>query len=277
MANSTLHRHREFDEALVHVVMELEVIILELKEGLIGDLYRGQRSWRPLQLLLKTIEVIEIDMGIAKCMREYARGQLAFFGHHRHQERVARHIEGHAKGHVGRALIELAIEPAVDDVKLKHHMAWRKSHFFDVGHIPRADDDAPGIGVVFDQVDGLLDLVDMLAAVKAFVARLHEFRPASPLIAVYGTQLAAFISPRVPDWSVLRQFIINIGRAAQKPEELAQNTREIDLFGRQERKALTQVVFRLHAEYGDCSCAGAVFPLFTVLENISDQVQILLH
>lgn len=101
-------------------------------------------------------------------------------------------------------MVELEVESAVDDVKLEEAMARWQSHFADVRGIPSGDDDAAGVGVVFELVDGLGDLVDVIFLVEALMfAGFVEGFPFTPLVAVDWSEFALFVGPSVPDGGVL--------------------------------------------------------------------------
>lgn len=101
-------------------------------------------------------------------------------------------------------MVELEVEAAVYGVKLEEAVARWESHFWHVGGIPSGDDDAARVGIVFEHVEGLGDLVDVAFLIKALVfAGFIVGFPFAPLIAVNGTEFAFFIGPSVPNWGVL--------------------------------------------------------------------------
>ena len=72
-------------------------------------------------------------MRVAESMDEVADLQPAFARDEMGQQGVTGDVERHAEEEVGRALIELAGEPAIDDVELKQAVAGRQLHPLDVG------------------------------------------------------------------------------------------------------------------------------------------------
>src|SRR5687768_12032046 len=99
-----LHRHRGLDMRMGLVVDQLKVLILEGKDVLYGwiDFHGRKRIRLALELLLRLLEMIEVQMGIAKGMHKVSRLQSADLGHHHCQEGVARNIKRHAQENIGR-------------------------------------------------------------------------------------------------------------------------------------------------------------------------------
>lgn len=63
-----LYRDWEFDESLVHIVDQFKIVELQIEERLICYFHSWQCSRFSLQLFLQSIEMIEIDVGVAKCV-----------------------------------------------------------------------------------------------------------------------------------------------------------------------------------------------------------------
>jgi hypothetical protein len=59
-----------------------------------------------------------------------------------------------------------------------------------IGHIPSADNDAPGVGIAFEGINDLGNLVDVLSIGSG---------PAAPLNTIHRAQVAIFFGPFVPD------------------------------------------------------------------------------
>ncbi len=111
-------------------------------------------------------------MSIAHGVGKNAGFQIAFLGNHHQQRRVTGNVEGNAQRYVGAALVELQIQPSVHHVKLEKGMAGWELHAVDVRNVPGAHNDAAGIGVLLDGVDGLLDLINIRFGVRgAFAVR----------------------------------------------------------------------------------------------------------
>ncbi len=144
-------------------------------------------------------------------------------------------------------------------------MTRRQLHLGDVADVPRADDDPARRRVALDRVDRLLDLIDALPA------------PVAPLVAVDRPELAVGVGPGVPDRRVLGQIILDVGRPAQEPQQLADHRREQHLLRGQERKPGAQVVARLGPEHRQGANAGPVGPALAVVEDVLHQVEIRAH
>ncbi len=143
------------------VVGEFEVFELEFVERFVGDVEGGEFFWCASELFFEAFEVVGINVGVPYRVDEDAGREVGFFGEHHEQSGVAGDVVRYAEGDVGGALVELEVEAAIDDIELEKAVARRQSHFSDVGGIPSGDDDAAGVGVVFELVDGLGDLVDV--------------------------------------------------------------------------------------------------------------------
>ncbi len=72
------------------------------------DLHFRQSPRRPCKLEPGLIDMVEIQMGVAKGVDEGPGGKACDLRHHQGQQRVGRDVERHAKEYVGGALIELA-------------------------------------------------------------------------------------------------------------------------------------------------------------------------
>ena len=128
------------------------------------------------------------------------------------------------------------------------------------------DDDAARLGIALDQIDRVLYLVDALAV------------PIAPLVAVDGPEVAIWIGPRVPDRRVIAEILlVRVGRSREKPQQLAHDRLEQHLLGREQRKAVAKVVAGLRAEDRDRAGAGAILAALTVIEDVLDEIEILLH
>ena len=70
---------------------------------------------------------------------------------------------------------------------------------------------------------------------------------------------------------------MDVGRAAEEPQQLAHDRREQDLLGGDEREALAQVVAGLRAEQRDRPGAGAVGPALAVVEHVAQEIEVRTH
>ena len=105
---------------------------------------------------------------------------------------------------IGAPLVELAGEFSLRDIKLKEKMARRQRHLIDIPHIPGAHDQATGIGIGFDLLDHLRNLIHNPA-----VSRL----PLSPLMSVDRPEVSRFIRPLIPDTNLVLIEITNVSVA----------------------------------------------------------------
>ena len=201
-------------------------------------------------------------------MHELARLKRAFARDQMRQKRVARDVERHAEKDVGRALIELARQPAIRDIELEQAMAGRKLHALDLGHVPGRNHETARVRVAADFVEDPGDLV-VGASVRSF--------PGAPLLAVDGTEVAVRVGPFVPDRNAMRLEIGDVGVAAQEPDELAHDRLEMQLLGGDERKALPEIEPELPAEQRAHAGSGAVHFDRAVVKRLAHEIEIGLH
>ena len=172
-------------------------------------------------------------MGVAEGVHEVADLEAGHLGDHVRQQGVRRDVERHAEEHVGRALVELAAQPAAGlgrgDVELEHRVARRQRHVGYVGDVPRRDDVPARVGVGADLLDDLRELVDVPAV---------GGRPRAPLVAVDRTEVAVGVGPLVPDGDAAVLQPLHVGVAAHEPQQLAEDRPGVHLLGGHQREAL---------------------------------------
>ena len=95
------YSYLETDEPVVLIVQEFDVLEGELVKGLVRYPHRGQWVGLALQLALEALDVVQVDMGVAKGVDKKPRGLAALLGHQGHEERVAGDIEGYAEKYIG--------------------------------------------------------------------------------------------------------------------------------------------------------------------------------
>ena len=193
----------------------------------------------------------------------------ALLREHVRQERVARDVERDAEEDVGAALVDLAAQAfAARHVELEERVARREGHPRNLRDVPGAHDDPPRVRVLAEQPHDLRDLVDV-AAVGG--------RPAPPLHAVDRAELAVRIRPFVPDRDAVLLQPADVRLAAQEPEQLVRDGREVHLLRRHEREALGQVEAHLVAEHAHRAGPGAVVLRHAGREDVAHEVLVLGH
>ena len=211
--------------------------------------------------------MIFVKVYIAKSVNELSCFQAADLRHHHGEQGIGGDVERHAEEDIGRALVQLAGEFAIGHVKLEEGVAGAERHLGQLSHIPGADEDAAGVGIVFDGLYSLCDLID--GAVGAF--------PGDPLFAVDGAEVAVFVGPFVPDAHAVFLQIAHIGVAFEEPEQLVDDAFQVQLFGGYERKAFAEIKAHLVSKAGDRARTGAVIFFDALFEYVAHEVEVLLH
>ena len=147
-------------------------------------------------------------------------------------------------------------------------MARRQRHLVDIGRVPGRDDEAARIRVVADLFDHVGELID-----RAPVRR----RPGAPLAAVDRAEIAVLVRPLVPDAHAVVLQIAHVGVAGDEPEQFVDDRFEMQLLGRDHRKAVRQIEAHLMAEHRQRAGAGAVALLGAVGEDAFHQLVVLAH
>lgn len=147
-------------------------------------------------------------------------------------------------------------------------MTGRQCHAWDVGDIPRGDDDAARVGCGFELFDDLGELVDVAALAVG---------PAAPLVAVDGAEAAVFCCPFVPNTDAAFGEPVVVGVALDEPEQFLDDGFDVDFFGGDEREALREVEAHLVAKNRACACACAVGFVGAVVHDVAHEVEVVLH
>ena len=192
--------------------------------------------------------------------------EVALLRQHVREKRVARDVERHAEEHVGAALVELAAQAPVRHVELEERMARHERHLRQVGDVPRAHDDAAGVGLLAQEADGLGDLIDVPPVRR---------RPAAPLHAVDRAEVAVLVGPLVPDRDAVLLQPADVPLAAQEPEQLLGDRGEVHLLRGDEREPLAQVEAHLVAEDADRARARAIVLRRARGEDVAHEVLVL--
>jgi hypothetical protein len=132
-------------------VVALDRDVLEVEAVDHGDRrVEAQRRQRPGlagQLQLRLLEVVEVEVRVAQGVHEVTDLEAGHLRDHVGEQGVGGDVEGHAQEHVGRALVELAAEPATrgrgGHVELEHRVARRQRHVRHVSDVPGRDDQTP--------------------------------------------------------------------------------------------------------------------------------------
>src|SRR5438093_5891971 len=147
-------------------------------------------------------------------------------------------------------------------------MAGGQCHPFDLTDIPRADNMTPAVGVCFDPVDDLVDLVDRTAVGGP---------PVAPLRPVNAAQIALLVRPLMPDRDAVLVQVFDVRVAAQEPEQFMDDRFEMELFGGEQRKTAGEREAGLSAENGAGARARAVGLEFSFLQDQPEQFMVLEH
>ena len=207
-------------------------------------------------------------MRIAKRMDKLTGFQAAYLRHHHGQQCVAGDVKRYAKENIGAALVKLAGQFAVGNVKLKQCVARRQGHFIDQSWIPCGHNQAARVGIFLDLFHHIGNLVDMATV---------GCGPAAPLVAVNRAQIAIFIRPFIPNGNVVVFQVFDVGIAFEKPKQLMNNRAQMQFFGSQQRKAFTQIKTHLVTKHGTRAGAGTVGFVDTIVENMAHKVVIGFH
>ena len=147
-------------------------------------------------------------------------------------------------------------------------MAGRELHLVEIGDIPGRHDEAPRIGITPDFVDHPRDLV---------ARRPVGGLPRAPLLAIDRPQVPARIGPLVPDRDSILFQIGNVGVASEEPQQFMDDGFQMQLLGRDQRKALPEIEAHLVAEDGFRARARPVGLGHALGEDAAEEVLILAH
>jgi len=240
------------------VVGEGEIGVVEAEDVLnVGiDKHLGQGPRLAGELQFHLLEVVAVDMRVAKSMHKVAVLQATHLCYHHGKQCVRRYVERHPEENIRRTLIQLARQPTLRHVELEQDMAWRQGHFVDVRHVPRTHEQSSRVGIGLYLLYQLRDLVDAVAVGTA---------PRAPLLAVHGSEVAVGVGPLVPDSYAVVVQVFYIGVAFEEPQQLVDNRAQVQLFRRQQGETLVEVEPHLVAEHAARARAGAVVLVHTVV------------
>lgn len=264
------NRHLATDVWPWVVTFEGEIFVIEAEYVMhIGiDVHTWQRTRSTRQLFFDLLEMVGIDMRVAKCMHKIAGTQPGDLRHHLQQQRIGSDIERDTKKNVGTALIELQTKPAIGDIKLEQRVARWQIHATEVGNIPRAHYNAARVGIILYGINHLRDLVDVPAIIVG---------PRTPLVSVYVSEVSIGVGPFVPYPHPVLLQIMHIGVATQEPQQLIYYRFQVQLFSSQQRETVVEVETHLVAKHATSAGAGTVGLEHSVIAHMAQQVEILFH
>src|SRR6266487_3373472 len=190
------------------VAGKLKIIVIKLEYRSNGwfdpHLRKAERLAGELKPSL--LDVVRVQVRVSEREDELAGFKIAHLSNHHRQQRIRRDVEREAQKNIGRSLIELTRQFSIGDIELKQKVARRQRHLRNLTHVPRVDDQSPGVRIRFDLIDHLTDLI-YRAAVRGL--------PRSPLRAINRTQLAVLAGPLVPDIDAVLLQVLDVGVASQ--------------------------------------------------------------
>lgn len=145
-------------------------------------------------------------------------------------------------------------------------MAGHEGHLVEFGHVPRTHDDAAAVGVVFEGVDDLLNLVNVATIGRG---------PAAPLHAVHRTEVTIFTGPFVPNADIALFQPVVVARTVEEPKQLLNDGAQVDLFGGDQRKTFVQIKPHLMAKHALGARSGAVGLGHTVAGHVLHEIFVL--
>ena len=170
------------------------------------ECWEGEWFSRDLETCL--LEVVVVEVSITKSVDEHTGLQMAHLGHHVRQQCIGCNVEWNAKKDVGASLVELAVQATICDMKLEKGVAGHQCHLIEFPHIPRRDDDPSTVGVGFDGLNGLSNLIND-SAILGF--------PTTPLLAIDRSQVSVFIGPLVPNADTVFLKVLDVRITFEKP------------------------------------------------------------
>ena len=208
-----LDRDRGFDGRMRVVAFQSEILedkVLETRASGVEN-HSRQRAALARELQASLLEVVGVEVEVAKGVNKGSRTKTADLSDHERQKSVGSDIEGHTKEEIRAALVELATEFALLHIKLKKRMAGSEGHEVEFGGIPCRHHEAAAVGILFNVIHNSCDLIDRNAIRSAPVAPLRTINPA---------EVAILIRPLVPDRHIVFPQVADVCLALQEPEKL---------------------------------------------------------
>jgi hypothetical protein len=212
--------------------------------------------------------MVGIKMKVAECVNKCAGLEPADLCNHERQEGIGSDVERNTKKEIGAALVELAAEFVILNIKLEQGMTRCEGHEVKLGRVPSGNNETTAIGVVFDVLNHAGHLIDHTSIRSS---------PITPLGPVDPAKVALFIRPLVPDGHIIFTQVGRVGISLQKPKKLMNNRAQVQLFCGEKRKPLAEVKSLLGPENGVGASASAVRLEAALIEDKAEEAMILLH
>jgi len=257
------------------VVQHLEVFKLVVEDGrwFAFDVQSRVSEWFAAQLQRDLLVVVAVDVTVATRPNEVAHIQVALLGHHVGEQGIAGDVEGHTQEYVGTALVQLTAELGFfarvlcrRDIELEERVAGHERHLVEFGHVPSAHNHAAAVGVAFERVDDLLNLVNVAAVWCG---------PAAPLHAVDGAKIAVFAGPFVPNGDLAFFQPVVVAGPREEPQQFLNDGAKVYFFGGDQRKTFAQIKAHLVAKHALGARASAVRLSNAMLGYVLHQIFVL--
>ena len=144
------------------VIGKLKIFKLKIKNALHirVDVHLRQMTRLACELQIHLLQMVGIDMRIAKGMHKSAGLQTCHLRYHHREQRITGNIERHTQKDICTALVKLARQFTFVHIKLHKAMAWRKCHRINFTCIPSRNYQTTAGWVVLYLFDELLQLVN---------------------------------------------------------------------------------------------------------------------
>lgn len=251
------------------VAFEFKILELEIEDSVdIAFDDKARRFARVAgKLGLNLLHVVGVDMCVAHSVDELSRFVARHMGEHFQQQRVRGDVERHAEEHIGGALVELQVHRAVLNADLPERVTRGQRHVIDLARVPSGNDQAAAVGVGFDLLNEVRDLV----------GRATGFRKTAPLVAVDGAKIAVLVGPFIPDADTVVLEIFDVRVAIKKPKQLMNDRLEVQLLRRDQWKPFAQVIAALHPKVRDRARAGPIIARNPLFHHGFECVEVFLH
>ena len=139
-------------------------------------------------------------MGIIDDVRKEARTEAGRPGNEVDENGILGHVEGYAQAHIAAALNEHTVQAAVSDIPQGLVGTGLEGHVIQILDIPQGYDHAPALGIVFQGIQELIDLLVLPDLIAVSLAdgpvRTHPF---VPNVAVHLLQLPHIVALELPN------------------------------------------------------------------------------